>query len=97
MSLLRDGPRPLPPRPMSPVLGAVHARHRTDRQRDVHHQGNQAGQGTEDVRHGDPQGREHHAIGLSIRPDTVLVAHVCDGGLLLHGWRDRADTMQQSG
>jgi hypothetical protein len=61
----------------------------------MHHQGNQAGQGIDDMRQGASLGREHHAIGLSIRPgssavrDTVLVAHVCDGGLLLHGWRDR--------
>jgi hypothetical protein len=45
------------------------------------------------VRHGDHHGQGHHGIGRSIRPgtavpDTVLVADLCGGGLLLHGWRD---------
>ena len=59
----------------------------------MHHQSNHVGQGTDDVRHGDHQGQRHHGIGRSIRPgtampDTVLVAHTCDGGLFLQGWRD---------
>jgi hypothetical protein len=59
----------------------------------VYHQRNQVGQDTDDGRQSDPQDREHHGIGRRIRleiavPDTVLVAHLCDGALLLHGWRD---------
>ena len=86
-------PTPLPPSPVSPVLGAVHARHRTDGARDMQHQSNQAPQDTDDVRHGDDRGRGQHGVDHSIRPgtavpDTVLVATMCDGGLLLHGWRD---------
>ena len=60
---------------------------------DVHHQGNLAGQGTDDGHHGADQSRQCHGIGRSIRPgttvpSTVLVADMCDGGLFLQGWRD---------
>jgi hypothetical protein len=45
------------------------------------------------VRHGDNQGQGQYGIDRSIRPgtavlDTVLVATICDGGLLLHGCRN---------
>jgi hypothetical protein len=86
-------PTPLPPHPVSPALGAVHARHHTDGARDMQHQGNQANQHADHVRHSDDQGQGQHGIDRSIRPgatapDTVLVADLCDGGLLLHGWSD---------
>jgi hypothetical protein len=86
-------PTPLPPRPLSPVLGAVHARRRTDGARDMQHQGNQADQHTDHVRHGDDQSQGQHGIDRTIRPgtavpDTVLVATMCDGRLLLQGWCD---------
>ncbi|MGH3696550.1 MAG: hypothetical protein ACRDRX_21590 [Pseudonocardiaceae bacterium] len=59
---------------------------------DVHHQGNQGGQVANDVHHGDHQRQGQRGIGRSVRPgtalpDTVLITHLCDGGLLLHGWR----------
>jgi hypothetical protein len=52
--------------------------------RDVHHQGNQAAQGTANV----PDGQ--HGIGHSIRPATatpltVLVAEMLNGSVLLQG------------
>lgn len=61
--------------------------------RDVYHQGNQAGQGTDAVPHGENHDRGQHAIGHSIRPATavpltVLVAEMLNGSLLLTGWRD---------
>src|SRR6185312_3912467 len=61
--------------------------------RDVHHQANQAGQGTDDVRRGADQTRGRHGIGRSIQLDTaasetLLITHIRDGALLLHGWRD---------
>jgi hypothetical protein len=62
--------------------------------RNVHHQANQAGQDTDDVGYGADQTHGRHGIGGSIRPgtavpDTVLVADMYGGALLLQGWRDR--------
>ncbi|MGH3897461.1 MAG: hypothetical protein ACRDTA_04245 [Pseudonocardiaceae bacterium] len=61
----------------------------------MYHQGNQAAQGTDDLRHSDDQAKRQPGIGHSIRPgtgvpDTILAAHLCDGALLLHAWCDAA-------
>jgi hypothetical protein len=96
----RDCPRLRFHRPVSPVLGAVHAAHHTTPHhttqtgiQDVHHQGNQAAQDTDDVLDGQNHDRGQDGIGHSIRPATavpltVLVAEMLNGSLLLQGWRD---------
>lgn len=58
----------------------------------MQHEDGLAGRDIDLRRQGHDQGQGQHAIGGSIRPgaavpDTVLVATMCDGGLLLHGWR----------
>jgi hypothetical protein len=52
-----------------------------------------AGRDIDHQRQGDDQGQEQHAIDGSIRPGTAVpptlfLADMCDGGLVLHGWRD---------
>ena len=59
----------------------------------MHSQGNQAGPDTNTEPHRANQDHGQPGIGHSIRPgttvpDTILAAHMPDGGLLLHGWRD---------
>jgi hypothetical protein len=58
----------------------------------VQHEDGPAGRDTDHRRHGDDQPpqlriargiRPHPAV-----PPTVLLAHRCDGGLFLQGWRD---------
>ena len=86
-------PTPLPPRPVSPVLGAVHERHHRWAYETVHHESNQAGQGDDDVRHSADHG-QRHVSSRSIRPGTavpitVFVTHLPNGGLLLCGFGAR--------
>jgi hypothetical protein len=60
----------------------------------VHHENNEAGQGDDDVRHGDDHG-QRHVINRSIRPGTavpvtVFVTHLPNGGLLVRGFSARS-------
>jgi hypothetical protein len=62
--------------------------------RDVHHENNQAGQGNDNVRHGDDHHGQGHVSSRSIRPGTavpvtVFVTHLPNGGLLLCGFGAR--------
>ncbi len=56
-------------------------------------EGNQAARDAAAVPPDDNHCEGQHGIARSIRPgtavpSTVLVADLCNGGLLLHGWRD---------
>lgn len=78
----------------SPVLGAVHYNERISGVADV---ANETGQDTSEFRQGEQSstsGPQHNGgLDRSIRPgvpipETLLVAQLCNGALLLQDWRD---------
>jgi hypothetical protein len=88
----RDCPRPAATCPVSPVLGAVHKRLPTEGLGNVHHEGGLAGppiddQTTAPISHRSWASGAASGLDTAV-PDTVLVAEMSDGSLLLQGWRD---------
>jgi hypothetical protein len=58
----------------------------------MQHEDGLAGRDIDHQRQGDDQGQGQYAIGGSIRPGaamphTLFLSDMCDGGLVLHGWR----------